>query len=80
MKRKPEKGESLLLLGWAQGSRVGFSVPVKCVTAEESGAFHRPPARKLPVTVLLPGGQLLVVERRDLEPADPMVAERENSD
>lgn len=80
MKRKPKKGEKLLLLCWSQGSRKGFSVPVECVYAhdrDETAMRERMLAARCPVEVLLQDGSMLMVERRDLESADAHTAERD---
>lgn len=71
MKRKPAKGEPLLLLAWAQKSRKGFSVRVECISAHDrdDALMGKTPAAKCLVTVLMPCGQLVEVTRADLEPA-----------
>jgi hypothetical protein len=67
MTSKPSECDTYLLLGFAQKSRVGFSIPVEC-----SKSFDPEPGQprsKATVWVILPDGQMIVVTRGDLEPA-----------
>ena len=72
MKRKPKIGEQLLLLAQSSVSRAGFSIPVSVLDAHDRHdtllASQRQLAAKCAVKVLLPWGDQLWVERRDLEP------------
>jgi hypothetical protein len=67
MKTKPEKGAALLLLCYAQKSRVGLSVPVECRAADEPRKGE--PASKAEVWVMLPDARVVAVTRADVEPA-----------
>lgn len=67
MKAQPEQGQALLLLGWAQKSRVGFSIPVECIGSDPDAPGK--PRGKCGVLVMLPDASVIRVTRADLEPA-----------
>lgn len=72
MKRKPKKGQALLLRCRTKASSRGFQIPAQCIDAfdREDGLLRtKMPAEKLPVTVRLQDGSTLEVTRGDVEPA-----------
>lgn len=71
MKRKPKKGEALLLLCRCKASSRGFQLWVHCVDAldrDDDIMRTKMRAEKVPVTVRLQDGSILEVTRGDLEP------------
>lgn len=68
MKTKPEKGDALLLLGYAQRSKVGFSIPCEC--REAANPEPGQPVTKARVWVMLPDATVIDVTRGDVEPAN----------